>query len=338
MSANAGAGDKSAQAVAKAKDAQAHTQAPMRPEVCGGEERVRQAVTMATRPEVQGFFDDRTYSVQYVVSDPATHRCAIIDPVLDFDEKSGSTATRSADAILDYIRKQDLTVDWILDTHPHADHFSAAGYLKDVTGAPTAIGERVVDVQRLWKALYNLPDSFPTDGSPWDHLFADGEAFQVGELQGSVLFSPGHTLASITYVIGGAAFVHDTLFMPDSGTARADFPGGNAHRLWQSIQRILALPDETRLFTGHDYQPGGRPPAWESTVAQQKAENAHVSGQDEASFVKLRTDRDRTLPMPKLILSALQVNIAGGRLPPPEDNGCRYLKIPLDALDNPAWD
>lgn len=338
MSANATASDKSAQADAKPKDAQAHTQAPMRPEVCERKGRVRQAVTMATHPEVQGFFDDRTYSVQYVVSDPATHRCAIIDPVLDFDEKSGSTATRSADAILDYIRKQDLTVDWILDTHPHADHFSAAGYLKDITGAPTAIGERVVDVQRLWKALYNFPDSFPTDGSPWDHLFADGEAFQVGELQGSVLFSPGHTLASITYVIGGAAFVHDTLFMPDSGTARADFPGGNAHRLWQSIQRILALPDETRLFTGHDYQPGGRPPAWESTVVQQKAANAHVSGQDEASFVKIRNDRDRTLPMPKLILSALQVNIAGGRLPSPEDNGCRYLKIPLDALDNPAWD
>jgi glyoxylase-like metal-dependent hydrolase (beta-lactamase superfamily II) len=248
MSANAIASDKSAQADAKAKDAEAHNQAQMRPEVGGGKGHARQAGTMVTRPEVQGFFDDRTYSVQYVVSDPATHRCAIIDPVLDFDEKSGATATRSADAILDYIRRRDLTVDWILDTHPHADHFSAAGYLKDVTGAPTAIGERVVDVQRLWKALYNFPDSFPTDGSPWDHLFADGEAFQVGELQGSVLFSPGHTLASITYVIGGAAFVHDTLFMPDSGTARADFPGGNAHRLWQSIQRILALPDDTPPF------------------------------------------------------------------------------------------
>jgi glyoxylase-like metal-dependent hydrolase (beta-lactamase superfamily II) len=162
--------------------------------------------------------------------------------------------------------------------------------------------------------------------------------FQLGGLQGSIMFSPGHTLASITYVIGDAAFVHDTLFMPDGGTARADFPGGNAHHLWQSIQRILSLPDKTRLFTGHDYQPGSRPPAWESTVAQQKAENAHVNGQDEASFVKLRTDRDRTLPMPKLILSALQVNIAGGRLPVPENNGRRYLKIPLDALDNPAWD
>ena len=187
--------------------------------------KLPEVISFSIRPEVRGFFDERTYSVQYVVSDPATHRCAIIDPVLDFDERSGSTATRSADAILDYVRKRDLTVDWILDTHPHADHFSAAGYLKDVTGAPTAIGERVVDVQRLWKALYNLPNSFPTDGSQWDHLFADGESFQLGGLRSSIIFSPGHTLASITYVIGDAAFVHDTLFMPDGGTARADFPG-----------------------------------------------------------------------------------------------------------------
>jgi glyoxylase-like metal-dependent hydrolase (beta-lactamase superfamily II) len=330
MSANAIADHDPAEDVARAPDvvAQALCEAP----------KLREVTSFSNRPEVRGFFDERTCSVQYVVSDPAAHRCAIIDPVLDFDERSGATATRSADALLDYVRRRDLTVDWILDTHPHADHFSAAGYLKGATGAPTAIGERVVDVQRLWKALYNLPNSFPTDGSQWDHLFADSEAFQLGGLQGSIMFSPGHTLASITYVIGDAAFVHDTLFMPDGGTARADFPGGNAHRLWQSIQRILSLPDETRLFTGHDYQPGGRPPAWESTVAQQKATNVHVKGQDEASFVKLRTGRDRTLPMPKLILSALQVNIAGGRLPAPENNGRRYLKIPLDALDNPVWD
>src|ERR1700730_16557884 len=330
MSADAIADHDPTQAVARARDvvAQALSRTAKRPEV----------ISFSIRPEVRGFFDARTYSVQYVVSDPAAHRCAIIDPVLDFDERSGSTATLSADAIVDYVRKRDLTVDWILDTHPHADHVSAPGYLKDVTGAPTAIGAHVVDVQRLWKALYNLPNSFPTDGWQWDHLFADGEAFQLGGLPRLVMFSPGPTLFSIPYVIGDAAFVHDTLFMPDGGTARADFPGGNAHHLWQSIQRILLLPDETRLFTGHDYQPGGRPPAWESTVAQQKAENAHVNGQDEASFVKLRTDRDRTLPMPKLILSALQVNIAGGRLPVPENNGRRYLKIPLDALDNPAWD
>ena len=288
-------------------------------------------------PLVQGFFEPRTFSVQYVVTDPATRLCAIIDPVLDYDEKSGSTTTISADAILDYVRTNGLTVAWILDTHPHADHFSAATYLKGITGAPTGIGDHVVEVQRLWKNLYNLPESFPTDGSQWDHLFAEGESFRLGELEGRVLFSPGHTLASITYVIGDAAFIHDTLFMPDSGSARADFPGGNAHALWRSLQGILALPDETRLFTGHDYQPGGRAPAWESTVAQQKAQNPHIHGQDEASFTKLRRERDVTLPMPKLILSALQINIAGGRLPEPESNGRRYLKIPLDALENSAW-
>ena len=272
---------------------------------------------------VQGFFEPRTFSVQYVVSDPVTQLCAIIDPVLDYDEKSGSTATNSADAILDYVRENELTVAWILDTHPHADHFSAATYLKKITGAPTGIGDHVVEVQRLWKTLYNLPENFPTDGSQWDHLFADGENFRLGEIEGKVLFSPGHTLASITYVFGNTAFIHDTLFMPDSGTARADFPGGSAHALWRSLQGILALPDNTRLYTGHDYQPGGRAPAWESTVAQQKAENPHIKGQDEASFTKLRTERDVTLPMPKLIFSALQINIAGGRLPEPESNGRR---------------
>ena len=294
------------------------------------------AQNSATRPRVQGFFEPRTFSVQYVVSDPATQLCAIIDPVLDYDEKSGSTATNSADAILEYIRSNGLTVAWILDTHPHADHFSAATYLKGITGAPTGIGERVVDVQRIWKKLYNLPETFATDGSQWDRLFADGETFHLGDIEARVMFSPGHTLASITYVFGDAAFIHDTLFMPDSGSARADFPGGSAHSLWHSLQNILALPDSTRLYTGHDYQPGGRAPAWESSVAQQKTENAHICGQDEASFIKLRTERDSTLPMPKLILSALQVNITGGRLPEPESNGRRYLKIPLDALENSA--
>lgn len=290
------------------------------------------------RPEVTAFYDRRTFSLQYVVADPQTGACAVVDPVLDFDEKSGVTATRSADAILAFIRERGLSLAWILDTHPHADHFSAAGYLRDVTGAPTAIGEHVVKVQRLWKALYNLPDSFRADGSQWDRLFADGDQFRIGELDAAVMFSPGHTMASVTYVVGDAAFVHDTLFMPDSGSARADFPGGDAHTLWRSIQRILSLPDETRLFTGHDYQPGGRPVAWESTVARQKAENAHVCGQEEAGFVKLRRERDRTLPMPRLILQSLQVNIAGGRLPEPEDNGRRYLKVPLDALGDAPWD
>lgn len=292
---------------------------------------------MVQKPEVSAFFDPRTFSVQYVVADPATRKCAIIDPVLDFDEKSGATATGNADRILDFVEEQGLTVEWVLDTHPHADHFSAARYLKSRTGARTAIGERVIDVQKLWKAIYNWPD-LATDGSQWDKLFAEGETFSIGELWAKVLFSPGHTLASITYVVGDAAFIHDTLFMPDSGTARADFPGGSAKRLWQSIQQILSLPDETRLFTGHDYQPGGRQPQWESTVAEQKARNTHISRMStETEFVAVREARDRTLPMPKLILHALQVNINGGRLPEPEANGKRYLKFPLDALQGANW-
>ena len=290
-----------------------------------------------TTPLVKGFFDKRTFSIQYVVADAESGKCAIIDPVLDFDEKSGSTATHNADAILDYVREQGFEVEWILDTHPHADHFSAARYLKEKTGAPTAIGEKVIEVQKLWKGFYNWPD-FPADGSQWDKLFAEGETFTVGTIPARVLFSPGHTLASITYVIGDAAFVHDTLFMPDSGTARADFPGGSATRLWQSIQEILALPDETRIFTGHDYQPGGREPRWESTVAEQKAANTHMSKcATEAEYVEVREARDRTLPMPKLILHALQVNMNGGRLPEPEANGKRYLKFPLDVLDGANW-
>lgn len=290
------------------------------------------------KPLVKGIFDRRTFSIQYVVSDPTTGKCAIIDPVLDFDEKSGATATKNADAILHYVETKGLTVEWILDTHPHADHFSAAPYLKEKTGAPTAIGARIVEVQELWKAIYNWPD-FPADGSQWDKLFSEGETFSIGTLPVRVLFSPGHTLASITYAAGDAAFVHDTLFMPDSGTARCDFPGGSAARLWRSIQQILALPDDTRIFVGHDYQPDGREPMWESTVAKQKATNTHISKcSTEAEFVELREGRDRTLPMPKLILHALQVNMNGGRLPEPEANGTRYLRFPLDALDEAAWD
>ena len=291
------------------------------------------------RPIVKGFFEKRTSSVQYVVTDPETKRCAIIDPVLDFDPKSGATATHSADALLRHIEREGYELEWILDTHPHADHFSAAGYLKDTTGAPTAIGEKVTDVQKLWQGIYNIPGCCPADGSQWDKLFTDGERFRIGSMDAQAMFTPGHTLASIAYRVGDASFIHDTLFMPDGGTARADFPGGSARALWKSIQRIIALPDETRLFTGHDYCPGGRKPAWESTVAQQKAENVHLQkAKSEAEFVALREARDRELPMPKLILHSLQVNIRGGRLPEPEDNGKRYLKIPLDALEGAAWD
>ena len=292
---------------------------------------------MLAKPEVTGFFDPRTWSIQYVVADPESKKCAIVDPVLDYDEKSAATATTHADTILKFIADKGYEVEWILDTHPHADHFSAAQYLKEKTGAPTAIGEKVTEVQQLWKGFYNWPD-FPADGSQWDKLFADGETFKVGNIDAKVIFSPGHTLASITYVIGDAAFVHDTLFMPDSGTARADFPGGDAHVLWRSIQDILALPDETRIFTGHDYCQGGRAPKWESTVAEQKASNCHMSKYlTEADFVAAREARDKTLPMPKLILHALQINTNAGRLPEPESNGRRYLKIPLDLLEA-AWD
>ncbi|OWJ79657.1 MBL fold metallo-hydrolase [Haematobacter genomosp. 1] len=290
----------------------------------------------ARSPVVEGFYDPRTSSVQYVVSDPATRCCAIIDPVHDFDEKSGATRTENADRLLAYVAAQELKVEWILDTHPHADHFSAAAYLRERTGAPMAIGAQVLEVQKLWRDIYNLAD-FPMDGSPWDRLFAPGDTFRIGSLEGRVMASPGHTLASITYIVGDAAFIHDTLFMPDGGSARADFPGGSAEALWRSICDILALPDETRLFTGHDYLPGGRHPRWESTPAQQKRENPHVMGQGEAGFLALRKARDATLPMPKLILPALQVNLRGGRLPEPESNGIRYLKIPLDVLPGAVW-
>jgi glyoxylase-like metal-dependent hydrolase (beta-lactamase superfamily II) len=283
-------------------------------------------------PEVTGFYDKATGSVQYVVADPMMQRCAIIDPVLDFDPTSGAVRTTSADRLLQHIEAQGLTLEWILDTHPHADHLSAARYLKDMTGAPTAIGERVAEVQKIWKKLYNLPETFPTDGSQWDHLFADREPFAVGAFEARALLSPGHTLCSMTYVMGDAAFVHDTAFMPDSGTARADFPGGDARQLWRSIQRILQLPDDTRLFIGHDYRPNGREARWESTVAEQKAHNSHLKDHDESTFVKFRNERDRSLPLPSQMLLALQVNIAAGRLPSPESDGRRYLKIPLNAF------
>lgn len=289
---------------------------------------------MSARPLVKGFYEERSGSIQYVVADPVTKCCAIIDPVLDYDEKSGSVATSCADAMLAYIDGEKLKLQWILDTHPHADHFSAAAYLKQVTGVPTAIGARVTEVQRLWQKIYNMPH-MKADGSQWDHLFEHGDRFEIGDLSCSVMHSPGHTLASITYVAGDAAFIHDTLFMPDSGSARADFPGGNAANLWSSIEAILALPDETRLFTGHDYRPGGREALWESTVAEQRARNSHVQGRDD--FIRSRDARDATLPFPRLMLHALQVNLNAGQLPEPESNGSSYLKIPLDAFSVAAW-
>ncbi|EFH12539.1 MBL fold metallo-hydrolase [Pseudoroseomonas cervicalis] len=293
---------------------------------------------MSGRPEVTGFHEARTGSVQYVVADPATRDCAIIDPVHDYDEKSGATATIQADRILDFVAARGLRVAWILDTHPHADHVSAAAYLRQRTGAPTATGAKVTEVQALWTGLYGFPEGY-FRADAWDRLFEPGDTFRIGGLEARVLLSPGHTLASITYVVEDAAFIHDTLFMPDAGTARADFPGGDAAALWRSIQAILALPDATRLFTGHDYSPGGREPRWESSVAEQKAHNIHLTRYpDEASFVAARQARDRTLPMPKLILHALQMNLRGGRLPEPGPGGRRCLSIPLDALPGAAWD
>ena len=292
-----------------------------------------------TTPIVKGFWDEATGSWQYVFHDPATMKGAIVDPVLNFDPLAGAIRTDSAEEILAYVQDAGLEIVWILDTHPHADHFSAAPWLKERLGAPTAIGEHVVKVQRLWKEIYNLPDDVPTDGSQWDRLFADGDEFMVGNVPVRVMFSPGHTLASITYVAGPdsdapAAFVHDTFMMPDSGTSRADFPGGSSKQLYDSIQAILALPDETRLFVGHDYAPGGRAAACMATVAEHKASNIHLKdAPSEADYRQVRDARDAHLPLPRLMLAALQINIRGGREPAAEDNGRSYLKIPLDYFE-----
>ena len=284
-----------------------------------------------TNPIVKAFWDKPTGSWQYVFHDPDTMTGAIVDPVLDFDPLSGATTTDNAERILAYVQDAGIEVVWILDTHPHADHFSAAAWLSEKLGAPTAIGARVTGVQQLWKDIYNLPDDFPVDGSQWDRLFDDGDEFMVGHIPVKVMFSPGHTLASVTYVAGDAAFVHDTLMMPDSGSSRADFPGGSSKALYQSIEDILALPDDTRVFVGHDYAPDGRDAACEATVAEHKASNIHFhDNPSEQEFRTVRDKRDSTLPLPKLMLAALQINIRGGRLPKSEGNGRSYLKLPLN--------
>ncbi len=282
-------------------------------------------------PEVTGFYDPDTGSIQYLVADPGSKKAAIIDPVWNFDPRNARTDTRSADEILQHVGKHGLTVEWVLDTHPHADHFTAGDYLKEKLGAPHAIGEKVRDVAVLWRNFYNEPRAFDIDKA-YDRLFADGDTFRIGALPVRVMLSPGHTLASVTYIVGDdAAFVHDTLMMPDSGSSRADFPGGDAATLYRSIQAILALPPQTRLFVGHDYGKGGREPGWEATVAEHKASNIHVKdGTSEKDYVKTRTARDKTLPLPDRILHALQVNLRGGRLPDPEDDGRSYFRIPAN--------
>lgn len=282
------------------------------------------------RPNVQAFHDVATFTVTYVVSDPATRRAAIIDPVRDFDAAAGRLSTQSADAVIDYVNENELHVDWILETHVHADHLSGAPYLQEKLGGTLAIGAQVSVVQDTFKDVFNI-DDLSTDGSQFDRLFADGETFSIGNLEGHVIATPGHTPACVAYVVGDAAFVGDTLFMPDFGTARTDFPGGSAAQLYDSIQRILALPDETRLFMCHDYKAPGRDAfAWETSVAAQRAHNIHINDRvSKDAFVEMREARDSDLGMPKLILPSLQVNLRAGHLPPPEDNGARYLKIPL---------
>ena len=284
-------------------------------------------------PNVQTFFDEATYTATHVAWDPNTGHAAIIDSVKDFDPKSGRTSTKSADAVIDFIRSNDLTAEWILETHVHADHLTAAPYLKDSLGGTTAVGSRIEDVQRVFKDVFNAGEEFRTDGRQFDHLFDDGEVFYIGDLEAKVIHTPGHTPACLTYVIGNTAFVGDTLFMPDFGTARCDFPGGDAAELYRSIGKILTLPPETKLYMCHDYAPGGREYRWETTVAEQRAENIHVrDGVTESDFVKMRTERDKQLDMPVLILPSVQVNMRAGELPPAEDNGTHYLKLPVDLL------
>ena len=280
-------------------------------------------------PLVQAFFDDVTGTVSYVVYDKPGGRVAVIDPVLDYDPKSGRTQTTSADELIRFVRGGSLTVDWILETHAHADHLSAARYLKQHLGGRIAIGERIREVQSEFKRLFNLGIEFPQDGSQFDHLFADDETFRVGQLTGRALHVPGHTPADMAYQLGNAVFVGDTLFMPDAGTAR----GGNAHALYHSIQRLLSLLPSTRLFMCHDYPPANRNPAWESTVAEQRQHNIHIhAGISEDEFVTMRNARDAGLEMPVLILPSVQINIRAGAMPPPESNGVSYLKVPVNAL------
>ncbi len=285
-------------------------------------------------PAVHAFFDEATNTITYVVRDPEGSACAIVDSVLDFDYASGRTDTRSADAVIGWIMAEGLKVEWILETHVHADHLSAAPYLQERLGGRIGIGERITAVQETFGKIFNEGTRFQRDGSQFDQLFREGDVFMIGQLRGEVLHTPGHTPACLTYVIGDAAFVGDTLFMPDFGTARCDFPGGSAETMWASVQKILALPEATRIFVGHDYKAPGRDVfAWETTVGAQKALNIHVgAGKSREEFVALREKRDATLAMPRLIVPSLQVNMRAGQMPEPEDNGVSYLKVPINGL------
>lgn len=286
------------------------------------------------KPDVKAFFDPDTFTVSYVVSDPASKQCAIVDSVLDYNPNAGTTDTSSADQIIDYVKQQGLTVQWLLETHVHADHLSAAPYLQDRVGGRLAIGSHIRTVQDTFGKVFNAGSEFQRDGSQFNQLFEDGDSFKVGEIEARAMHTPGHTPACMTYLIGDAAFVGDTLFMPDYGTARCDFPGGDAGTLYQSVQKIFALADNTRMFLCHDYLPSGRQDyVWETTVGAQKRENIHIhQGISEDQFVAMRTSRDAELDMPRLILPSVQVNMRAGHMPPAEDNGIQYLKIPVNVL------
>ncbi|WP_370513761.1 MBL fold metallo-hydrolase [Erythrobacter sp. EC-HK427] len=288
----------------------------------------------ALRPVVEAFFDEATFTVSYVVHDPATLEAAIIDSVLDYEPAAGRTSHASADAIIAYVTSNNLKVTWLIETHAHADHLSAAPYLQEKLGGNLAIGAQIVRVQEVFGKLFNAGTEFERDGSQFDHLFGDGDTFRIGAIEGIALHVPGHTPADMAFIIGDAAFVGDTMFMPDYGTARADFPGGDARQLFRSIHRLLELPDDTRLFMCHDYKAPGRDTyAWETTVKAQREGNVHVrDGVSEDEFVAMRTARDATLAMPTLIMPSVQVNIRGGHLPEPEDNGISYIKIPVNAV------
>ncbi len=286
------------------------------------------------QPSVQAFFDEATNTLTYLVQEPEGRACAVIDSVLDFDYASGRTDTRSADAVIAHIRDHDLDLQWILETHVHADHLSAAPYIQERLGGRIGIGERITMVQETFGKIFNEGTRFQRDGSQFDRLFRDGDSVMVDQLRGDVMHTPGHTPACLTYVFGDAAFVGDTLFMPDFGTARCDFPGGSAAVMYDSVQRILSLPDATRIFVGHDYKaPGREDYAWETTVGAQKALNVHIGeGRSREAFIAMREARDATLAMPRLIIPSLQVNMRAGQMPEPEDNGTSYLKVPINGL------
>jgi len=288
--------------------------------------------TIQASPAITAFFDEATFTVTYIVADPATKECAVIDSVLDYDANMGRTRTESADKVIEHIKEHGLNLVWLLETHVHADHLSGAPYLQEQLGGKIAIGDQITQVQDIFGNLFNAEDGFARNGSQFDHLLKANEELAIGSMNMKALHTPGHTPACMSYVVGDACFVGDTLFMPDYGTARCDFPGGDATALYESMEQILSLPDETRLFMCHDYAPGGREYLWESTVAESKVSNIHLAGKTKAEFINMRTERDAQLSAPRLLLPSVQINMRAGHMPPPEDNGITYIKIPVNQI------